>query len=98
MLFYTNPSAFLYSLVQLLSTIEGFRVTAFLAVVVPMLYSVMAVCHATADVSGGEGREKTGTNRINIGEQSDPSGCLESAYFARQFFSLFPPMQSLVPG
>ena len=47
---------------------------------------------------GGEGREKTGTNRINIGEQSDPSGCLESAYFARQFFSLFPPMQSLVPG
>ena len=50
-LFYTNPSAFLYSLVQLLSTIEGFRVTAFLAVVVPMLYSVMAVCHATADVS-----------------------------------------------
>ena len=45
-----------------------------------------------------EGREKTGTNRINIGEQSDPSGSLESAYFARQFFSLFPPMQSLVPG
>ena len=50
-LFYINPSAFRYALVQLLSTIEGFRVTAFLAVVVPMLYSVMAVCHATADVS-----------------------------------------------
>ena len=40
---------------------------------------------------GGEGREKTGTNRINIGEQSDPSGCLESAYFARQFFFPFSP-------
>ena len=40
---------------------------------------------------GGEGREKTGTKRINIGEQSDPSGCLESAYFARQFFFPFSP-------
>ena len=40
---------------------------------------------------GGGGREKTGTNRINIGEQSDPSGCLESAYFARQFFFFFFP-------
>ena len=40
---------------------------------------------------GGEGREKTGTNRINIGEQSDPSGCLQSAYFARQFFFPFSP-------